>query len=87
MKEVLSHYAQFQSWIPFYTQTLDASKKPSAEFYSTTPLSDDSCFSRLRESVSFHFELQAKRPIAEDLNEIILTDETGLDEVSLGDTA
>ena len=37
MKEVLSHYAQFQSWIPFYTQTLDASKKPSAEFYSTTP--------------------------------------------------
>ena len=38
MKEVLSHYAQFQSWIPFYTQTLDASKKPSAEFYSTTPV-------------------------------------------------
>ena len=37
MKEVLSHYAQFQSWIPFFNQTLDKDKKPLPEFYSTTP--------------------------------------------------
>ena len=37
MKEVLSHYAQFQSWIPFFNQTLDKNKKPLPEFYSTTP--------------------------------------------------
>ena len=37
MKEVLSHYAQFQSWIPFFNKTLDTNKKPSPDFYSTTP--------------------------------------------------
>ena len=36
MKDVLSHYAQFQSWIPFYRKTLDIDKKPSPEYYSTT---------------------------------------------------
>jgi beta-lactamase len=36
MKEVLSHYAQFQSWIPFFLRTLDANKNPLPEFYSTT---------------------------------------------------
>lgn len=33
-KELLSHYARFQSWIPFYQQTLDSFKKPSPKYYS-----------------------------------------------------
>jgi len=32
-KELLSHYARFQAWIPFYEGTLDSSKKPSAKYY------------------------------------------------------
>lgn len=34
MANVLSHNAQFQSWIPFYIKTLDAQKKPSKAYYS-----------------------------------------------------
>ena len=36
MKDVLSHYARLQSWIPFYRRTLGEDKKPSPEYYSTT---------------------------------------------------
>jgi len=32
-KELLSHYAQLQPWIPFYESTLDGNKKPSAQYY------------------------------------------------------
>jgi CubicO group peptidase (beta-lactamase class C family) len=32
-KELLSHYARFQAWIPFYEETLDSNKKPSAKYY------------------------------------------------------
>ncbi|MFT3796327.1 glycoside hydrolase family 3 N-terminal domain-containing protein [Flavobacterium sp.] len=32
-KELLSHYAQLQAWIPFYESTLDANKKPSDKYY------------------------------------------------------
>jgi beta-N-acetylhexosaminidase len=32
-KELLSHYAQLQPWIPFYESTLDANKKPSDKYY------------------------------------------------------
>jgi len=32
-KELLSHYARLQAWIPFYQATLDASKKPSLKYY------------------------------------------------------
>ena len=35
MKDVLSHYAQFQAWIPFFKRTLDSVQKPSTAFYST----------------------------------------------------
>ena len=42
-KELLSHYAQLQAWIPFYESTLDANKKPSAKYYRKIA---DSQFSR-----------------------------------------
>lgn len=32
-KELLSHYARLQAWIPFYESTLDANKKPSDKYY------------------------------------------------------
>ena len=35
MKDVLSHYAQFQAWIPFFNRTLTAEKRPSPEYYRT----------------------------------------------------
>lgn len=33
LKEMLSHYAGLKAWIPFYRNTLDATKKPSPEYY------------------------------------------------------
>jgi CubicO group peptidase (beta-lactamase class C family) len=42
-KELLSHYAQLQAWIPFYQSTLDADKKPSSKYYRKIA---DSQFSR-----------------------------------------
>ncbi|SCY11867.1 glycoside hydrolase family 3 N-terminal domain-containing protein [Flavobacterium caeni] len=42
-KELLSHYARLQAWIPFYESTLDASKKPSDKYYRKIA---DSRFSR-----------------------------------------
>ena len=35
-KKLLTHYAGFQSWIPFYKSTLDSSKIPLAKYYSKT---------------------------------------------------
>jgi beta-glucosidase-like glycosyl hydrolase/CubicO group peptidase (beta-lactamase class C family) len=35
-KELLSHYARFQAWTPFYKSTLDKDQKPSSKYYSTT---------------------------------------------------
>lgn len=37
IKEMLSHYARLKPWIPFYTATLDASKKPDPEYYRRKP--------------------------------------------------
>ncbi len=42
-KELLSHYAGLQAWIPFYQSTLDGDKKPSAKYYRKTA---DALFSR-----------------------------------------
>ncbi len=33
-KDLLSHYAGFQAWIPFYKATLDSSKVPLPKYYS-----------------------------------------------------
>lgn len=33
-KELLSHYAGFQAWIPFYKSTLDSAKMPLPKYYS-----------------------------------------------------
>ena len=33
---LLSHYARFQAWIPFYKATLDDKKLPSIKYYSAT---------------------------------------------------
>lgn len=33
-KELMSHYARFQAWIPFYKATLDSSKIPLPKYYS-----------------------------------------------------
>ncbi|WP_395067224.1 glycoside hydrolase family 3 N-terminal domain-containing protein [Flavobacterium sp.] len=33
-KDLLSHYARLQAWIPFYKSTLDAEKCPSDKYYS-----------------------------------------------------
>lgn len=33
-KELLSHYARFQTWIPFYKATLDSSKMPLPKYYN-----------------------------------------------------
>ena len=35
-KNLLSHYAGFQAWIPFYKSTLDANKKPLDKYYKKT---------------------------------------------------
>ncbi len=32
-KNLMSHYAGFQAWIPFYKSTLDANKKPLEKYY------------------------------------------------------
>ncbi|GIM49664.1 glycoside hydrolase family 3 N-terminal domain-containing protein [Capnocytophaga stomatis] len=37
---VLAHYAQFPSWIPFYLKTLDTQKKPLKEVYSNVKSND-----------------------------------------------
>lgn len=34
LKDLLSHYARLQPWIPFYKATLDANQKPLAKYYS-----------------------------------------------------
>ena len=34
-KELLSHYARLQAWIPFYKSTLDANKCPLDKYYSS----------------------------------------------------
>jgi len=33
-KDLMSHYAQLQAWIPFYKATLDSSKTPLPKYYS-----------------------------------------------------
>src|SRR6478672_4789612 len=35
-KDLLSHYARLQAWIPFYTKTLDSLKNPSEKYYQKT---------------------------------------------------
>ncbi|MBU2996724.1 serine hydrolase [Cellulophaga baltica] len=35
--KALSHYGRIPAWIAFYVSTLDKSRKPSHEFYRTTP--------------------------------------------------
>ncbi len=35
-KNLMSHYAGFQAWIPFYKSTLDANKKPLDKYYKKT---------------------------------------------------
>ncbi len=41
VKEMLSHYAKFKAWIPFYTATLDpVTKQPSSKYYSKVPTKD-----------------------------------------------
>lgn len=42
-KELLSHYAKLQAWIPFYKNTLDSLKRPSEKYYRKTA---DAQFSR-----------------------------------------
>lgn len=32
-KELMSHYARLQPWVPFYKQTLNADKKPADKYY------------------------------------------------------
>lgn len=41
-KDLLSHHARLQAWIPFYKETLDNSQKPSEKYYRKSP---DSQFS------------------------------------------
>jgi len=36
-KDLLSHYARLQAWIPFYQSTLDSANMPSPKFYSKVP--------------------------------------------------
>lgn len=36
LKELLSHYARLQAWIPFYKATLDANGQPSEKYYRMT---------------------------------------------------
>jgi beta-N-acetylhexosaminidase len=41
LKQMLSHYARLQAWIPFYTATLDSiTKKPSSKYYSEIATND-----------------------------------------------
>jgi len=36
-KDLLSHYARLQAWIPFYKATIDSAKRPLPKYYSKTP--------------------------------------------------
>lgn len=42
-KELLSHYARFEAWVPFYKSTLDKNKMPLEKYYRETP---DNVFSK-----------------------------------------
>ncbi|AWI27276.1 glycoside hydrolase family 3 N-terminal domain-containing protein [Flavobacterium pallidum] len=42
-KELLSHYARFEAWIPFYKSTLDSNKIPMEKYYRKVP---DEVFSK-----------------------------------------
>ncbi|GAW89086.1 beta-N-acetylglucosaminidase [Flavobacterium psychrophilum] len=35
-KDLLSHYARLQAWIPFYKSTLDSNKIPLKKYYNNT---------------------------------------------------
>ena len=35
-KDLLSHYARFEAWIPFYKSTLDSNKMPMEQYYRKT---------------------------------------------------
>ena len=37
IKDVMAHVAGLKSWIPFYKETIDESKRPLSEFYHATP--------------------------------------------------
>jgi CubicO group peptidase (beta-lactamase class C family) len=38
LREMLSHYARFKAWIPFYVETIDAAtKQPSPKYYASVP--------------------------------------------------
>ena len=37
IKQMLSHYARLKPWIPYYTATLDESKKPDPKYYRRKP--------------------------------------------------
>ncbi len=36
LKDMLTHQARFQAWIPFYQSTLDSTKRPSKKYYRLT---------------------------------------------------
>ncbi|MFN8273585.1 MAG: glycoside hydrolase family 3 N-terminal domain-containing protein [Flavobacteriaceae bacterium] len=40
LKDLLSHYARLQAWIPFYKATLDANQKPLSKYYSKVKTTD-----------------------------------------------
>lgn len=59
-KDLLSHYARLQAWIPFYKSTLDSTKTPSKKYY--------------RSSYSDKFKLQVSENLflRNDYNDTIL---------------
>ncbi|HZH70671.1 MAG TPA: serine hydrolase, partial [Flavobacteriaceae bacterium] len=68
LKRLLSHYAGFKAWIPFYTNTLDKStKKPSAQYYRDTP---DTLFTKVVTE-----KLYMRRDLEDSIQQIILESE------------
>ncbi|RAR47374.1 glycoside hydrolase family 3 N-terminal domain-containing protein [Flavobacterium lacus] len=60
-KDLLSHYARLQAWIPFYKKTLDKNNKPSDKYYRKT-FSED-----------FPFQVAENLYLRKDYQDTILT--------------
>ncbi len=60
-KELMSHYARLQPWVPFYKQTLNADKKPSDKYY------------RKSFSVDFPYQVAENLYLRKDYQDTILS--------------
>jgi CubicO group peptidase (beta-lactamase class C family) len=56
LKDLLSHYAGFQAWVPFYQETLDKDNRPSEKYYRKIP--DNQFFKQVADSIFIRGDYQ-----------------------------